>query len=92
VGGGQYIGDRIGWATVDEVRESITTGRRVPALHSELDWVERPTGVWETACGQFALAPEQAGWRLTRQGEFIQTWDTFEQARAHAAALALPPE
>ncbi len=92
LGAGQYIGDRVDWATVEEVRHSIATGRRVPALRFELDWVEGPKGVWKTRCGQFRLAAVKKGWRLTRQGEFIQTWDTFEQGRAHAAALALPPQ
>ena len=87
----QYIGGRVGWAEADEVRASIQTGRRVPALDAATDWVEEAGG-YRSACGRFAVTPTGKKWRLTMDGRFIQDWDTPEDAQGHARALALPAE
>lgn len=91
-GAAQYVGGRVGWATVEEVRASVETGRHVPALDAALTWFDRPDGGSVSACDRFVVAPAGGAWRLTMNGQFIQDWDTPANARAHAEALALPPE
>lgn len=92
LGAAQYIGERVGWASAEEVRQSLQTGTRVPALEASPGWSNTPGGGYRSACGRFEITPVKGSWRLTMNGKFIQTWDTLEDAQGQARALALPAE
>jgi hypothetical protein len=92
LGAAQYVGGRVYWATVEEVRRSIQSGQRVPAAEAPAGWVDEPGGGCRSACGRFSIAPVGGAWRLTMGGTFIQDWATREDAVGHAHALALPAE
>ncbi|VTR97180.1 hypothetical protein [Tuwongella immobilis] len=88
---GQFIGNRIGWGTPDDIRTSMTTGQRIPALQTAA-WTTQADGSMISPCGQFRIAPRGKKWRLSQNGTTIQDWDTRENALAHGQALAMPPE
>lgn len=93
LGAAQFIGERVGWDDVKVVRACLQNGHRVSALEAGVQWVEQQDGGYQSTCGRYKVFRIQANcWRLVMNGEHIQDWDTWTNARAHAEALALPAE